>query len=598
MSTQPATARQPASAHDLIRVSTLEELKSAGVKVVQGLDRPVAVYCHDGEVSAVDNRCPHLGFPLSRGSVKDGILTCHWHQARFDLCSGCTFDLWADDVPRYRSIVRDGDVYVSAEPEHREDTAHHLRRLEKGLQQNISLIQGKSLLGLLRHGMGATEILREITRFACRFENRTGLVELAIAGRLFPVLNEETAYFALLRAARVVATSANGPIQTLREPLEGADYSYATLKNWMRQWSRARHRDGAERVVRTAIRQSCTPAQLTDLLVGVETDRIYSSQGHTLDAINKHFELLDLIGWEHAGEVLPLLARTIVQSRGAEEEAEWYHPIELIPPLRALERELPGLLAAPRASDWQAPADITATLLGEDPLRLLNALKDALKAGAPPAELAKQVCYAAALRLARFSANNEVGDWFNPQHTFNYANAVHQTIKRAPTPDVVRGLFHAALAVYHDRFLNVPAAALPGERHDGLDQLPSDADALRKGFLESLDQRANVNAAARYAARYVRLGHPLEALFDTLALATVRENLDFHTLQVLEDGFTQCREWGGSGPQVEHILVGVVRDLAAFCPTARAPHHTATIALRLYRGEKLYEDEAEHHAAD
>jgi hypothetical protein len=40
-----------------------------------------------------------MGFPLERGSVEDGILTCHWHHARFDLESGCTFDLWADDVP-------------------------------------------------------------------------------------------------------------------------------------------------------------------------------------------------------------------------------------------------------------------------------------------------------------------------------------------------------------------------------------------------------------------------------------------------------------------------------------------------------------------
>ena len=36
----------------------------------------------------------HMGFPLNRGSLEDGILTCHWHHARFELTSGCTFDLW------------------------------------------------------------------------------------------------------------------------------------------------------------------------------------------------------------------------------------------------------------------------------------------------------------------------------------------------------------------------------------------------------------------------------------------------------------------------------------------------------------------------
>ena len=52
----------------------------------------------------LDEPRPRVGaFPLERGSVEDGILTCHWHHARFDLESGCTFDLWADDVPTARS---------------------------------------------------------------------------------------------------------------------------------------------------------------------------------------------------------------------------------------------------------------------------------------------------------------------------------------------------------------------------------------------------------------------------------------------------------------------------------------------------------------
>ena len=47
-----------------------------------------------------------MGIPLERGSAEDGILTFHWHHARFDLESGCTFDLWADDVPTFPADVR------------------------------------------------------------------------------------------------------------------------------------------------------------------------------------------------------------------------------------------------------------------------------------------------------------------------------------------------------------------------------------------------------------------------------------------------------------------------------------------------------------
>jgi nitrite reductase/ring-hydroxylating ferredoxin subunit len=82
-----------------VHAGTLAELNAKGRLVVRGSHRPILIVNDQGRVYAFDNRCPHLGFPLDRGSVEDGILTCHWHHARFDLASGCTFDLWADDVP-------------------------------------------------------------------------------------------------------------------------------------------------------------------------------------------------------------------------------------------------------------------------------------------------------------------------------------------------------------------------------------------------------------------------------------------------------------------------------------------------------------------
>ena len=56
-----------------------------------------------------------MGFPLDRGSTEDGILTCHWHHARFDLTSGCTFDLWADDVPTCAVELRWDEIWVQPE---------------------------------------------------------------------------------------------------------------------------------------------------------------------------------------------------------------------------------------------------------------------------------------------------------------------------------------------------------------------------------------------------------------------------------------------------------------------------------------------------
>ena len=99
---------------------------------VHGADRPVLICWHEGQIFALDNRCPHMGFPLSKGSLDHGLLTCHWHHARFDLRSGCTFDLWADDTPMFEVCVQGDDVWVSKVPVQRADAVFHSARLRRG----------------------------------------------------------------------------------------------------------------------------------------------------------------------------------------------------------------------------------------------------------------------------------------------------------------------------------------------------------------------------------------------------------------------------------------------------------------------------------
>ena len=89
------SARSSRAGFESARSASYSEKAS---RVVAANGRTVLVLESEGTVYAVDNRCPHMGFPLSRGTVSDGILTCHWHHAKFDLAGGCTFDPFADDV--------------------------------------------------------------------------------------------------------------------------------------------------------------------------------------------------------------------------------------------------------------------------------------------------------------------------------------------------------------------------------------------------------------------------------------------------------------------------------------------------------------------
>ena len=573
-----------------IRVGSHAELKAKGVIVVAGATRRVAVFADGDAVYAVENNCPHMGFPLDRGTVRDGMLTCHWHQARFDLRSGCTFDLWADDVPRYETWLKDGDVYVASTPTAVFDERYHRARLERGIEQNIGLVQAKSILALLGDGVPVNDIVRSTLDFASANlpQMTEGITRLACIARLAPDLSRETVYQGLYYAIRGIANeAADSPPRREREPLANG-HDLATLKGWFRQWVQTRHRDGAERTALTGLRDLGARA-FAELIFAGATERLYANGGHELESCNKILELIELLGDDAAPELVPLLMEGLTDARGREESTNWHHPIELVEPLRVIEARLPQLLKRSYDADWVPDARLTETILGDDPLATLETLEEELAAGAPPRLLARQVAYAAALRLARFATSNEVTDWFNPQHTFIYTNGAYQAVCRSPTPDVVRGVFHGAVSVYMDRFLNVPAARLPSERNTRND-LPGDAAGLRRALLEELDQRGNVERAADIASRHVALGLPLPALIDALTFATVREDLDFHSLQVLEAGVNQTRAWrDSSGPEIENIFVGIARNLAAHCPTRRAGQQTALIAERLHRGEKIFE---------
>ena len=101
---------------ELIYAGSLKTLEDEGAKVIKGGSHAIAVFVHEKQVYAVDNRCPHMGFPLHTGSLCNGILTCHWHHARFDIKSGGTLDPWADDVATYPVEIKEDEVWVHPAP--------------------------------------------------------------------------------------------------------------------------------------------------------------------------------------------------------------------------------------------------------------------------------------------------------------------------------------------------------------------------------------------------------------------------------------------------------------------------------------------------
>ena len=515
---------------DFARAGSLEELKAKGRLVVHGGHRPILVVHDRGRVFALDNRCPHMGFPLERGSVEDGILTCHWHHARFDLASGCTFDLWADDVPTCPVEVRDGEVWVKTTFGHADPAAHWRQRLDDGLAHDPRPChrQGRARPACGRAYRAPTSCGRwrcsgRRTATAGAWVSRSlrrSPISCPCCRRRKPISPCSTARAASRQTA--TARRRGGNVRRLRSRPD-----LATLKRWLRRWTTVRHREAAERTLLTAIAAGASPAVLADALLAAETERAFADTGHSLDFINKAFECLDLIGWEHASGCAADCRRPDGGGpRRRRIDRTGASPSILLRcvrkrPASCRNCSLPAAACTAGRITRRSPERCSATIRP----RIVDALKAAIRAGAAPADLGRSLAYAAALRVARFGNANEHADWETAHHVFTYANAIHQMLKRIGTADTdghvtaVRGVLHGAMALYLARYLNVPPARIPGEGGEQLDDLPADAEMIRAALLDAFDRQRQVDLAARLVARHLTLGHSPQALIATLARA-------------------------------------------------------------------------------
>jgi hypothetical protein len=122
------------------------------------------------------------------------------------------------------------------------------------------------------------------------------------------------------------------------------------------------------------------------------------------------------------------------------------------------------------------------------------------------------------------------------------------------------------------------------------------ADAPTEQLLTLLDRRQQVEEAAGWVAAYWAEGREPAPLLNALGHSLLREDAEFHSFQMYEAAVAEYDHWrASSGPLAERaaetMLIACTRYLAAHAPTARELPHTARIAWRLHRGERLFEAE-------
>jgi nitrite reductase/ring-hydroxylating ferredoxin subunit len=490
----------------------LAELPVGEARVVRHDGERIALFRPtEGELFAVDNRCPHEGYPLARGSVRDCVVTCPWHNYKFDLRDGrCVM---GDEEVRVFPIRLAGDtveIDVTA-PDPASLRPRHLASLEAAIQDNKLGQAARELVRLIVLDTDLLTLTLEILRIDATYAEygTTHATPTAIDGlRLCRRFSGAEAAKALLQGCSVAAEANQRlPRRGVAEPLDpatlGDDPDAAGER--LRALVEAERLHDAEALLRGAIARGWELATIERWFLRLSGDHQLGF-GHPLIYTTKLFPVLELADRRYADAILPALLARVVYSTRAElvPEEAWFRDVVAA--------------ARPQYASWYAACD-RDRLPAIDRTALVDALLDqprdawvallrrSLTTGIDLQSVADALVVAASERILRFDpaidADPTVQEgWLDVTHRLTFAAAVRAAIGRLREPAIFDLILQAAHFVRSAAPLDLPPAArlvVPDAPAKDFGDLRPALEELTAALLRH-DAAAAVDIAARTLA--------------------------------------------------------------------------------------------------
>ena len=95
------------------RVARISELPSQGGLCVRRGGRELGVYRVGKRVLAMENACPHAGYPLHEGQLEGCVVICNGHGWEYDLETGLPPGVTGErPLARYPVEVRGDEIWI------------------------------------------------------------------------------------------------------------------------------------------------------------------------------------------------------------------------------------------------------------------------------------------------------------------------------------------------------------------------------------------------------------------------------------------------------------------------------------------------------
>ncbi len=438
---------------DWIEGPVLSEIAPGERRILRAGGKQILLIRTRDQVHACNNRCPHEGYPLMEGSVAsdDGgcVLTCNWHNWKFDLLSGETL-VGGDRLRRYPVDVRDGVIWLDvADPPAEQQIASALENLRDSFEDHEYDRMAREIARLEKAGGDPLDAVRRAIDWTHRrFEYGTTHALAAapdwldLRGRLAG----GDATRNLVPLLEIVGHLCWDSLRWREFPFPDGQKTFdpEALVQAIEDEDEA----AAMALVRGTLSESAGVTALDGPLSRAAAAH-YQDFGHSMIFTYKARQLVEALGEDMAVPVYLSLTRSLVYASRE----------DLIPEFRAY-----GKTRAAWNGAGRAPVDgETFRHLGVN-----QALETALSASADPAGLFDALVSAAAWQMLHFDMavmnqdHRPVPDninWLDFTHALTFANAGRVQAERHPEiwPDVLLQLacFTGRNAKYTDADQNV-----------------------------------------------------------------------------------------------------------------------------------------------
>jgi nitrite reductase/ring-hydroxylating ferredoxin subunit len=507
----------------------LERLPLGRAKISTHGATQVAVFrLSDGTLYAVDNRCPHEGYPLAQGSVSDCTLTCQWHNYKFDLRDGSCL-MGEEGVRTYPVRAHDGMIEIDlATPDAM--LAQLWADLDRAIGKHETGRAARNVVRLLDLGVDPVDVALATAMYDADHGEYGPSHAIAVCAELAVAPSPEP----LLALAQAIDLAGRSTVRLPRRPVPPPARIEADARiegTRLRALVEREEDSAAEALVRGAVAHGWRRAEIEPWFLQLCADH-FLDFGHAAIYTSKVFAFLDRTAWRGAESLLGGLCHGIVS--GTRED--------LLPAWAGFRTRMETLVP-------EAGSLVRDELVDADP-------REAFALVAATSDPIDALSIAAAERLLRFDVSIDADasvaeDWLDVTHRLTFVNALRALRRSLPAEADA----HRPLALQAAHFVAM-ARPIDGPRRAIAPRPSSLDDVVRATAARDID------AAVDRAAGYLADGDARElvAALETLAMQdhATRAIYLAHHLKTLRAGAEEREATGDDRP-----LLGAVRFLAS-----------------------------------